>query len=322
MKEKALPELQIDEEFRTLIRPLTSKEFRQLEQNLLRDGCMDPIVTWNGIIVDGHNRYKICKKHEIPFEVIEIDFRSKAEAIIWICDQQLGRRNISDETRKFLIGTQYSAEKMILKNPKGVNQYYPYNRDEHAEEEKGNQQKSAGTQYIHVTAKRIADEHHISSGTVSKYAQYAQAIEEIRKKAPSVLPLILSGSVKISHKNTVRLSKMEPNQIQIIIDRLKKQSESYVQYKNSRKEIETGTEESSVLAWPAGPSIKDMPPYDPDAEATALTLTIPTWSDSLVRARKQIDLSTVSERARNRMSEALLKLTETAEEFLKAVQEE
>ena len=59
--------LVIDDEFKHLIRPLKRKEFLQLEENLLRDGCRDPIVVWNDVIVDGHNRYEICTRHGIPF---------------------------------------------------------------------------------------------------------------------------------------------------------------------------------------------------------------------------------------------------------------
>ena len=118
-------ELKIKKEFKNLIRPLHRQEFLQLEENILRDGCLQPIVTWNGFIVDGHNRYEICTKHNIRFKVLEMDFESDEDAIVWICANQLGRRNISDETRKFLIGMQYESEKIInqRKNPLGLNQY-------------------------------------------------------------------------------------------------------------------------------------------------------------------------------------------------------
>ena len=57
MEEKALRQLQIDPHFKNLIRPLQRKEYLQLEQNILADGCRDPLIVWNGVIVDGHNRY-------------------------------------------------------------------------------------------------------------------------------------------------------------------------------------------------------------------------------------------------------------------------
>ena len=108
-----MEELIIDNEFKSLIHPLRPKEYEQLEKNILKDGCRDSIITWKRIIVDGHNRYEICQKHKLPFNIIEMNFNSRDEAIVWICANQLGRRNITDETRRFLIGMQYETEKII-----------------------------------------------------------------------------------------------------------------------------------------------------------------------------------------------------------------
>ena len=111
--DKGYRELCIDAEFKTLIRPLRRDEYSQLEANLVLDGCRDPIIIWNGVIVDGHNRYEICNRLHIPYAVQEIDFDSREDAIVWICNNQLGRRNITEETRKYLIGRQYEAEKIV-----------------------------------------------------------------------------------------------------------------------------------------------------------------------------------------------------------------
>ena len=79
--------LKIDEDFKNLIRPLSQDEYLQLEANLLLDGCREPITTWNGIIVDGHNRYEICKKHNIPFNVQPKEFDCREEVIIWSTEE-------------------------------------------------------------------------------------------------------------------------------------------------------------------------------------------------------------------------------------------
>ena len=108
--------LKTDPEFQSKIPPLTFEELNQLEANILRDGrILNPIIVWEGLIVDGHNRYTIAKKHpEIPFTIHEKEFASRYEAIIWICKNQLGRRNLTPEQKKYLIGKQYEAEKMKL----------------------------------------------------------------------------------------------------------------------------------------------------------------------------------------------------------------
>ena len=111
MEEKGFRELRIDPEFKNLIRPLRREEYRQLELNLVMEGCREAIVVWDGTIVDGHNRYEICNKLKIPYGVKEQVFPNRDAAIVWICSNQLGRRNISEETKKYLIGRQYEAER-------------------------------------------------------------------------------------------------------------------------------------------------------------------------------------------------------------------
>ena len=121
--------LTIDPQFKNLIPPLQRTEYLQLEENLLADGCRDPLVVWRGTLIDGHNRYEICTRHSIPFSVKEMNFYCREEAIAWICANQLGRRNLSEETRKYLIGKQYDSEKFVskIKNPSGFNHYASYN---------------------------------------------------------------------------------------------------------------------------------------------------------------------------------------------------
>ena len=113
VREKRVWTLKIDKGFQELIRPLFKNEYLQLEENLMSDGCREPIAVWNDVIVDGHNRYKICTEHGIPFAVEEMSFSCREEAIAWICANQLGRRNLTEESRKYLIGKQYESEKII-----------------------------------------------------------------------------------------------------------------------------------------------------------------------------------------------------------------
>mgnify|MGYP000089269522 len=101
--DKGFAVLEIDPEFKTLIRPLRKDEYLQLEVNLAVDGCREPIITWNNIIVDGHNRYEICNRLHIPYAIREMPFENREQAIVWICSNQLGRRNITEETRRYLI---------------------------------------------------------------------------------------------------------------------------------------------------------------------------------------------------------------------------
>ena len=86
----------IDPELNEVLPELSEEDYTALEKSLLSDGYKGaPIMVWGDVIVDGHNRYEICNKHHIPYEVKKIDFENKEEAIRWMVRQQLGRRNLS-----------------------------------------------------------------------------------------------------------------------------------------------------------------------------------------------------------------------------------
>ena len=108
-----LSQLKIDPEFQSKIPPLQFEEEQQLEQNIIAEGrLLNPIITWNGCILDGHTRYRILKKHGfIKFEVEEIQLANKYEALAWICKNQLGRRNLSPERKKFLLEQIFTIDK-------------------------------------------------------------------------------------------------------------------------------------------------------------------------------------------------------------------
>ena len=92
--------------------PLTDDEFQQLEENILKEGkLISPLIVWGNTLVDGHNRYEIVQEHpEISFSTMPLPFESREEVLAWICKNQLGRRNLTPEQKKFLIGKQYSVE--------------------------------------------------------------------------------------------------------------------------------------------------------------------------------------------------------------------
>lgn len=94
--------MQIDEEFKNLIPKLSDEEFKQLEENIIKEGCRESIVVWNSTIIDGHNRYEICNKHNIDFKTTNKDFSNREEAKMWIIKNQFGRRNLSVYDRSVL----------------------------------------------------------------------------------------------------------------------------------------------------------------------------------------------------------------------------
>lgn len=84
----------IDNHFQSLIPPLSAEEKAQLEENLKVEGCRDTLITWQGILLDGHNRFEICERLNIPFRTTEIELADRDAAKLWIIKNQFGRRNL------------------------------------------------------------------------------------------------------------------------------------------------------------------------------------------------------------------------------------
>ncbi len=93
----------VNESLKAYIDPLTAEEHAALERSLLTEGCRDALVLWGNVLVDGHNRYGICKKHNLPFNTVQnTQFQSMDDVHLWMIDQHLGRRSVSDFQRGVL----------------------------------------------------------------------------------------------------------------------------------------------------------------------------------------------------------------------------
>lgn len=191
-----LEQLKIDPEFEKVIPPISLAEFVQLEENILTEGqILTPIAVWNGVIVDGHNRFKILQKHpHIPYPIKEINFENRYEAIAWMCNQQLGRRNLRPEHFKYLIGRRYSAEKQIkrLRDEKG--QYLPGGHDDHLDD---------GLK----TSERLAQEIGKSERYVRRAEDFADGLDIADEIIPGAKEKVLNGEVKVQHWNVESLRR-------------------------------------------------------------------------------------------------------------------
>lgn len=93
----------VNEELKAYIDPLTAEEYEALERSILAEGCRDALVLWGDVFVDGHNRYGICRKHGLPFQTVQnTQFQSIEDVCLWMIDQHLGRRSISEFQRGVL----------------------------------------------------------------------------------------------------------------------------------------------------------------------------------------------------------------------------
>lgn len=301
-----MADIVINEKFRTLIPPLNKAEYTELEKSLIKEGCREPLITWNGYLIDGHNRYEICTRLNIKYKVSNMSFESEEDAISWICSNQLGRRSISEETRKYLIGKRYEAEKIIgeRRSNRGINQYTP--------EKKRPVGRPASNDYRHRTADKLGKEYHVSHGTIKNYGSFSRVVDRIGERAPALATQILAGKVKISQKGLTELVEMNDSEMDAVTSSISERGE-YVSYNNTRREIHELTKKTETQV---APSVKDMPAYDPDAEAVGLTLTIPTWASSIERIDGIMDKTKLSKKARKNLIEALQMLKMKINEML------
>ena len=204
--------LRIDPEFKAQIPPLTEDERKQLEENILADGeILSPILVWNDTIVDGHNRYEILQNHpEIPFTVYPLTLENREQVLVWICKNQLGRRNLTPEQKKFLIGKQYDAEK-----------HDGFHGNQHTLPASSGGVQNEHQQTAEKTCERIARENHVSASSVRRAALFAQGVDLADKLCPGIRHQVLCGDLKAPDILFERLAKAAPEKYEAILEQIK-----------------------------------------------------------------------------------------------------
>ena len=195
----------IDPEFRDKIPPLTEDEFTLLEENILSDGAVfSPLIVWDGTILDGHNRYEIIQKHpELTYAVHKVSFANRYEAISWICKHQLGRRNLTPQQKKYLIGQRYEAEK----------QADAFHGNQHTlSDESGADKKCPHQNSRHVTQSRIAKETNTSASYVREAGTFAKGVDAAEEALPGIKQEILTGTIKPTASAVAAVAKADPEE--------------------------------------------------------------------------------------------------------------
>ena len=183
--------IKVDLELKNKIPPLSAEEFKKLEENIVSDGeVIEPIILWNDTIIDGHHRWEVIQRHpEIPYKVKHMEFPDKWAAIVWMCRNQLGRRNLTEEQRTYLLGKEYEAQKKTVTNPGGKNQF-----------------SEVGDQNDHQPRIRtndiVAKAHGLGSATVKRAELFSKSVDTAEELSPGFREGILSGEIK-APKNVI-----------------------------------------------------------------------------------------------------------------------
>jgi len=190
--------IQIDPELKALIPPLSPDELAQLEANIIADGCRDPLVVWNGVLVDGHNRFDICSRNGIVFKTVALDLPDRAAVEDWMDSNQLGRRNLSPDAFRMILGRRYSRIKKA-----------------HGGDRKSTESKDQIDPLKESTAAKLAKEHAVSEPTVKRAAKFYEEVErtpELKKAVEEGRPVL---QVKRELKEKAREARREENRAKI-----------------------------------------------------------------------------------------------------------
>ena len=187
-------------ELREHIIPLGDQELSQLERSLIAEGCRDPLMVWEKsptqlVLVDGHNRYKLCQKNNIPYKVKKIKLGSLEEAKLWMIDNQIGRRNLTPDQMSYYRGVKYNS----LKKKKGG-----YDNV-----------KSKGQNEI-STSELVAKNFNVSESTIKRDAKFAEGLDIVGRSNPKLKTKILIGETKVK-KGDVQLLPEAKNADRMVI---------------------------------------------------------------------------------------------------------
>lgn len=182
--------------FGSFLPPLTDDEFAGLEQQILTHGCLSPIVVWDetGDLLDGYHRLKICKKHNLTYQIKRLSFADEDAALDWVADHQGGRRNLSALQRTYFLGRQY---KKNVTHRGGV-------QDEKREN----------------AAEILAEQKGISPATVVKSGQFAEAVDKIAAFSPKARTAIISGDADATVRDITAIAALPDKVVEAVAKEL------------------------------------------------------------------------------------------------------
>ncbi len=202
----------VDPEFERLIPPLSEQELRQLECSLLDDGALSPLVVWtpHNILLDGHHRLRLCRRHGIPLTTTGLEFESRDAARLWIIGHQLGRRNLPPEEVAYFRGGQYQKAEKLQGARSDLTPAESPGMEGRESSQDGGQATSgqSDTKSARDASTRLGKEFGVSPSTIKRDAKFAEALDVLA----GVLGIefrsdVLAGTSGLSKSDIVALSK-------------------------------------------------------------------------------------------------------------------
>ena len=195
------PRLRSESKYRFLVAPYRDYEKRQLQDQI---DTNEPLVVrvWRGAILSDYLTYDYCIEHDTPFSTKEIPLSCTEEAIAWICNNQLGRRNLTPEQRRYLIGKRYEAEKASHGGPR-----------DNERSATGQFTASLSGEDLRLperTSEKIAAETNTSRSFVENAERFAKGVDAAEAVVPGIRTEILSGSLKAKRDDVAAIARAAP----------------------------------------------------------------------------------------------------------------
>jgi hypothetical protein len=252
--------LQIDAEFKNLIPPLSSEEKLQLEANLKEFGCLDPLIVWQGedILLDGHNRYEICIREQISYNIVEIEVVDRETAVSWIANHQLGRRNITPEVASYLRGKRY----LNLKSDRTDNLKQNSPKCNFCTSEENDKQDLLQCEngVTTDTAKTLAQQYKVSVRTIKNDAQFTSALDTLaRSLGDEFKHSTLARNSGLTRKDILSLAKVAEEEGHLAVNKI-------LSMKRNKSDIVQKIKDKQPMSNPhhVGEVCRIIPSSDPD----------------------------------------------------------
>lgn len=299
-----------DPEIARLSVPLSEEELQKLELSLMREGCREPIVVWEGNILDGHKRYEICSYEEIEYSIEMKQFSSRDEAILWLCRKRIPEIDKDSWPYRYLTGKALVCTRNLI----------------HAHQWEDSQLFEgitvASENKVGRIAAIVAQMVGVNRNTVDRYGRYAKDMDKIAEKDAGLFSAILSGKITITFAKATEWAEMDSAKLGNIRRRLLKDEITNKRRRKTKPNQVKEAEKQMETRQPIQPlevGIKEMPVFDPDMEFRGLALTIPTWMNAIARARAKTKVELVSEATKLQLTSMMRRLEDQIEQTLEVM---
>ena len=298
------------QEIDNLLYPMKHEKITELQNSIQVENKAEPVIIWHDNIVDGRERKEICERLNVSVDEKNWSGKSWYEICRYICERQLERDDLPLQMRKYLVGKSFHTY---------IQEIEKSYREEHPDCE----EVPAHITKRQKTAANVAHLYDLSYATIIKYESFAIAMDKVREKQPGLVEEFLNGEIRVALGTLEQLADMEKEELDSLFKDVQKHGIDHITgailpHKSSTEafeEVVSHREPEDI------PTIRKLPKYDPDAELSSLSLTIPSWISSIERTRDRANFREASMRSKLKLTQQLYLLEHTVTKVKTEIEE-